>query len=462
MTVSPDTERDCFYRQRDARTVAYLDRNWPVFEPVSVHASDDACVTRAGQLTLLTLVNQLMRFHRVIRVYASNPDAALLTPPVRGGSTLGDELVSLAAAIDPYGHFELDKGPEADPARVSIGLGKNCRSGLDWYVGCDRSVGELTNSPSVLGHGATADLRGAGVAAVLGASAAMKVVLGLPVVPRKLSGWNFEEGDKAHHGPAELQAVDAGRVLMVGAGAVAASVAYWLMQWDHRGPWTVVDADRVKLHNTNRCVLFFPEDAGWMSGQPRFKSRCLATYLPGLRSIDQWYDEALEVRDDIFDSVLVLANDRDVRTLVSHRNDPLQFQATTSPYWGAQLHRHIVAADDCPRCRMSEVRTATFDCSEASIATDENPSRPDAALPFLSLASGLMLVGALQHLQQGDFGSSSENRWTWDFKSTHQMAQSGRRRCDDDCTIRLESSALRTIASDTRWYRDLWLQPALT
>ena len=464
MTTARNTERDRFYQLRDARTVAYLESNGPpsVLAPVAVYADDDACASQAGQLGLLTLVNQLIRFHRVVRVFTSNPDVALLTPPVRGGATLRDELVSLAAAIDPYGQFEVQTSPEAYPATVSIGLGENCRADLNWYLGCDGSVGELGNSPSSMGHGSSSDLRGAGVASVLGASAAMRGVLGMPVVPRKLSAWNFEEGDAADRGPATLPAVDVGRTLMIGAGAVATSVVYWLMQWGHCGSWTIADADLVALHNTNRCVLFFPADAGWLNGQARSKSRCLAQYLRSVRTIDKWYDEAVEAQEDVFDTVLVLANERDVRTAVSHRNDPIQFQATTSPLWRAQLHRHIVSVDDCPRCRMSEVRAGTLNCSKAPIATEDNPDRPDAALPFLSVASGLMLVSALQRLQLGRIGSSHLNVWGWDFKSTHQMAQSGIRRCDDDCTIRLKPHALREIASATRWRDEPWLQSALT
>ena len=194
--------------------MAYLERNGPpVLAPVAVHADDDACATQAGQLALLTLVNQLMRFHRVVRVFTSNPDVALLTPSVRGGVTLRDELVSLAAAIDPYSQFDIHTRLATYPAAVSIGLGENCRADLDWYLGCERSVGELGNSPSSLGHGSSSDLRGAGVAAVLGASAIMQGVLGMPVVPRKLSAWNFEEGDAADPGPAALPAVDVGPLL---------------------------------------------------------------------------------------------------------------------------------------------------------------------------------------------------------------------------------------------------------
>ena len=451
-----NAERERFYRERDARTVDYLERDWPVGDTVSVEAGDDACLTPAGQLVLLTLVNQLMRSHREVHVSVSDPDATILVPSVCGGASLGDEMVKLASQIDPYGQFrvETQSGRVSD---VSIGVGEACRKGLDWYLGCDRCTAELAARPLSLGCGTSADLRGAGAAAVLGAAAAMKTVLGIQTVPRKLSVWNLREGDSADPGPPELPSMDVGRTLMIGAGAVATGVVYWLMQWGQRGPWTIVDGDYVELHNTNRCVLFFPDDAGWLGGQARFKSACLAEYLTEVRHVEKWYDETPETEEE-FDTVLVLANERGVRTQVSHRNDPIQFQATTSRNWVAQLHRHIVGVDGCVRCRMSEILTPKMECSEGATATPEKPQRPDAALPFLSLASGLILVSALQHLQLGEFGTCPINRWDWDFKSAHQMDASGTRRCRDDCTMVLSSEARRHIASATCWHDQDWLQ----
>ena len=455
MTRARDTDRTRFYQLRDARTVDYLNTDWVVDAAVSIEAGDDACLTRAGQLLLITLVNQLMRFHRDVRVSVSNPDAPILVPAMCAGANLGDEMLKLANQIDPYGHFRVDTRP-ARSTRVSIGVGETCQKGLHWYLGFDRCAAELSADPVSLGHGTSSDLRGAGVAAVLGASAAMKVVLGMPTVPRMLSAWNLQEGNAASQGPHELPAVDVGRTLMVGAGAVANGVVYWLMQWGQKGAWTIVDADPVELHNTNRCVLSFPDDAGWCHGQARLKSICLARYLSEAQHVDKWYDRATEALED-FDTVLVLANERNVRTRMSHRNDPVQFQATTSRNWLAQLHRHIGGIDGCVRCRMSDIQTPRLNCSVGTTTTEDTPRRPDAALPFLSLASGLMLASALQHLQLGEFGTSSDNRWDWDFKSTHQMTDSGVRLCRDDCTIILPPGARRQIANITRWHDQPWL-----
>ena len=119
--------------------------------------------------------------------------------------------------------------------------------------------------------------------------------------------------------------------------------------------------------------------------------------------------------------MLVLANERDVRSRASFRNDPIQLQATTGRSWLSQLHRHVAGRDDCVRCRMSDIRTPQFGCSEAAMATAVQPDNPDAALPFLSGASGLMLVSALQRLQLGQFGRDRSNVWNWDFRSTRRI-----------------------------------------
>ena len=112
--------------------------------------------------------------------------------------------------------------------------------------------------------------------------------------------------------------IDVGRGLMIGGGAVAAGAVYWLMQWGNASPWVVVDGDIVKLHNTNRGLLFFPDDADWLRGEPIHKVACLHRYLGGVRPIAEWFDNT-PVNEQEFDTVLVLANERAVRTLASQR-----------------------------------------------------------------------------------------------------------------------------------------------
>ena len=455
MTNENNSERDRFYRERDCRTVDYLGGDSPAQIPISVHAGNDACSTRSGQLLLVTLANQLARIHQHVRFSLATPDADLLTPTVCNGSSLGDEIQKLLERIDPYGTFDVE-GSHLTPAEVSIGVGTHCRSGLNWYLGYDQSNAELATNPRSLGHDVTGDLRGAGLAAILGAAAAIKTALHIETVPTTVSAWNFAGGENADRGPSDLPKIDVGRGLMVGGGAVAAGAVYWLMQWGNANSWTVEDSDSVKLHNTNRSLLFFPDDAGWLDREPKSKVACLSQHLPTVRPVHAWYDETSESAQQ-FDTVLVLANERNVRTLVSHRNDPIQFQASTGRSWLSQLHRHIIDRDDCVRCRMSDIKESHFACSEVETATTAQPDRPDAALPFLSAASGLMLVGALQHLQLGEFGGSPINTWRWDFRTTLQIDSSGHHECRHDCSTLLPSDARRTIVAKTRWLGQPWL-----
>jgi molybdopterin/thiamine biosynthesis adenylyltransferase len=108
-------------------------------------------------------------------------------------------------------------------------------------------------------------LRGAATASCLGAAALLRAQLGLDTKPRVLSSWNYAEGPLAATGPDALESLDVGRVLLVGAGAVAASLIYWLHAFGVGGYWIVVDKDIVRFHNINRGLIFTAGHAGWPS-----------------------------------------------------------------------------------------------------------------------------------------------------------------------------------------------------
>lgn len=446
-------ERERFYRERDSRTESYLQTGSPARTPVSVHVSAEACETRAGQLAVVTLVNQLARIHREMRVALAVTNAELLLPALCGTRALGDEVATLVQRIDPFGRFDVGS-PDLAPCAISIGIGEYCRRSLAWYLGWDSSNAYLDRKPCGLGKESSAALRGSGLAALLGASAVMKTALGMKTQPMVLSAWSLASDGAANPGPTELPEIDVGRGLMVGAGAVAAGVVYWLMQWGNRSSWTVIDHDAVALHNTNRTLLFFPDDAGWPDGNARTKVDCLCRHLPDVAPVRAWYDEAVEA-GDTFDTVLVLANEREVRTLVSSRNDPIQFQATTGQSWLSQLHRHIAGRDDCVRCRMSDIRTPQLRCGEAAIRVD-GTTATDAALPFLSAGAALMLASTLQRLQLGEFGADKMNRWSWDFASGHRTHTASYCECRDDCASVQGARARQMVASMTRWADSPW------
>ena len=456
MTEICASQRERFYRERDSRTESYLNSGSPASVPVSIHASADVCESKSGQLLLVTLVNQLARIHRELRLVLGVPHAELQIPPLCAGGSLGDEVQRLARRIDPYGRCDVDC-QDRGPATISIGAGAYCRPDLAWYLSWNSSNAELKKEPSPIRRESSGALRGAGLAALLGAAAATKAAAGIGTTATTISAWNLSSGVDADPGPEELPEIDIGRGLMVGAGAVATAVVYWLMQWGNHSAWTVIDRDTVALDNTNRSLLFFPEDAGWPGTAGQAKVDCLHRYLVEVEPVRAWYDEAPETRR-IFDTVLVLANERDVRTRVSSRNDPIQLQATTGKSWLSQLHRHIAGRDDCVRCRMADIKAPQLRCSEATMGGG-NARTPgaDAALPFLSAASGLMLVSILQRLQLGEFGTEKTNIWNWDFRNARRMHSSGYCECRSDCSAVLGPDSRRRIAGMTCWSDASWV-----
>lgn len=449
MNVDDEFSAARFYAERDKRTCEYVGHSLAGNMPINVHADVDICTSPAGQLVLSTLANLLVRAHRTVTFCLANPDAPLIIHSLVAGTTIGTELDGIMQRADPFGRFVVDHRSAATGGlRFQCGTPDNL--GLQWFLGVDRACAILDNQPAYVGSGAKADARGAILAAVLGAATAFKESLGFPSKPKVLSAWNLATGSTADPGPTDLQPIQVGRVLVAGAGAVTSGLAYCMLHWGAEGTWILVDKDLVKVHNTNRSLLFFPDHAGWAGGVAKKKVDCLIDYFPNCVPDAHWYDESA-YSSESFDTVLALANERDVRTLLARRNDPIQLHATTGRSWLSQLHRHVAGSDDCLRCRMADIRMPTFGCSNGDVSTPSTPNTSDAALPFLSVASGLMLASALQRLGDSAFWNGPHNTWRWDFRDEHSMYSAGWHSCRENCDVVLSPNAQQLIAGQTIW-----------
>jgi molybdopterin/thiamine biosynthesis adenylyltransferase len=444
-------EKNCeeFYQLRDRRSVEYLGR--AIGDLVPVHVTIDAATaaTAPGQLAILALANQLARTSRRISFALHDPGVAVLARTPFAGDTLGEVLMTTVREIDPCGEFRLG---DRQPGRcVAIGLGAEVGPGFDWYLGADRSIAHLSRSPAAFAN-TVGTLRGAALASCLGCAAVLREQLGLPVAPKTLSAWNYAEDDAAAPGPESLDVIDVGRVLMVGAGAVGAALAFWLHAFGVGGEgWAVVDRDVVELHNTNRGLVFTARHAGWPEGSPANKALLVAPLIPGATAHDRWYHECGELTERKFDVVLALANDHAVRERLTHRNAAVALQATTGENWLSQLHRHILGRDGCIWCRTGEVKTPAFGCSSGEVEGPDG-SRSDAALPFLSAASGLMLATALQRMMTGELTEDSANCWSWDFGSAYRMtSRPAARPCREGCALVPPSAVRQKLTAGTRW-----------
>lgn len=450
---------DCrqFYEERDRRTRVILgDGGSPLDRRVIVLVGPETARTEPGQLILLTLANLLPRVHRrvdfVMQEGAEIPRR--IPAPFSDAATIVAALRQTARTIDPCGDFRVRERIR-DGEGIAVGIGENLSADVPWQVGAKGAVAWLSQDPvpvdAEFGRGT---MRGAGLAACLAASVPLQTIHGAPFRPRRVSAWNYLEGDAAALGPATLEKIDPGRVLMVGAGAVGSSLGYWLQAWGTQGRWTVVDGDSVELHNTNRSLLFAPTHAGWPEGTTQMKADLVAQVLPNATSRPVWYDEAEQVHEKTFDIVLPLANERGVRSQLAARGAAVMLHATTGKGWVSQLHRHVKGRDDCLACRMVGVVRMDAKCAEGQLGASGQEGEDgdgDAALPYLSAASGLMLGTALQRLCAGDLASTEFNDWHWYFRSRADMVSSSIHPACDPCPTVPEGRVRRRLYRGRRW-----------
>lgn len=445
--MSSAANREAFYRERDDRTNRLLGRE--SLGELPVHVAIDAAMSEsvAGQVLALSLINQLVRVHRAVSVDLPSTEIPLLATVPFHQTTLRDTIEATVRTIDPYCELEMSREPRhSTTVRVAVGAP---RSDCQIYLSCSGAAGRLDSREQVSDLDHPLSTWGAGVASCLGAGAVLATHLGRQPRPTIYSVWNYAGSEHADPGSNETGPVDVGRVLMIGAGAVASALVYWLFIHGVRGSWTIVDEDQVALHNTNRSLLFTPADTAWFGKTARLKAEVLRAYLPGSRVEPVWFDRSSASKSLEFDLVLCVANERDVRTSVAQRNSPITLHATTSG-WECSLHRHVCGIDDCARCRMRDVRTPEFGCSSASVQTAGSESSVDSALPFASAGAGLMLASALRRLQSGELHTLPRNRWSWDF-GPYPEPQASAHSCEAGCLTRPDIDVCRAVYKHTKW-----------
>jgi molybdopterin/thiamine biosynthesis adenylyltransferase len=443
------TKAEQFYYERDKRTILYIGGR-PINQlPINVFLDPTTVATPVGQACALALANQLSRVHRNIRFIESADSVPLVVPALFPAPTFAETLLRTVTNIDPYGTFTISNSPYQNA--ISIGVGPNVSGKLDWYLGAAGAIATLDREPCFLDLSNPVTTLGAALASCLGAAAVFRSTLGLATARRQLSAWNYAEGADADLGPTVITPLDLGNTLLVGAGAVGSALIYWLHLFGVRGFWVIIDGDRVDLTNTNRQMIFIPADAGWFGGLARYKAEAVSAFLPNSQPYPCLYHECAAIKEKKFDLILALANEHSVRTRLAQRNPAVLLHATTGDNWLSECHRHIIGIDDCLQCRTEDIKTPRFGCSTTALPAQNEPAVPNAALPFLSAASGLMLATALQKLQLGQLSEGPINNWRWDFSSEHLMTSCGRRKCRDGCRIVPSIPLAQRLNKGLRW-----------
>jgi hypothetical protein len=460
--VNPDQIAQ-FYAARDARTMTYGGDERALRTEVIMLAGE-VVTTRPGQVALLALTNMMARTHRHLTVNLT--PAKLVAESMISASSIEEAVAQSVLAINPAAKLRINgrridnnEIVEEPDGRVSIMLGTQCLGDqYDICLGWSGGRAHLATRPVGTGF-RDSDVLGAATAACLGAGALFELSRGRRVWPTVI---NLAERacndiyDLAAAVPPSMARgvstatvvgpIDAGDVAIVGAGAVAHALGWWAREFGHVGAWSVIDGDHADLSNTNRCLGMSSSDAGWPGGLPGAPSRAKADILADVvagQSIPTWFNQWAAKDPSRCDLVLVLANEHGVRAHTAALGEPILLQATTSPSWTAELHRHVPGVDDCPACRIPDQTVSGFACSSGPAGPD--PDSGDAALPFLSAAAGLMLMVALQQLSPEDlFITGRHNHWRLCFERGVQLRRSVHGHA---CPHTLPTAARRIIQS---------------
>ncbi len=443
-----------YYRLRESGT-GFGTRGTEGFS-VAIAIGKEACQSATGQSLALNLVNILLRFVNRATILLAKGDSDLLVKFPYTAPSFEETIRSIWRHCDPralvtFGTLTTQPPIIISSADYSIGIGSDIPTGCDLYLSSEGFIGHACRSPAPI-SASPQTLVGSGVAALLGAANVARKLSGIDPFPVRLSGWNFAEDDKADRGPTDWPTLDVGTVRMIGAGAVASALAYWLFQWGVSGTWQIIDPDVIKLKNVAKSLAFSTSEAAEISPPGVKKVHVLERLLPCSLGQDVWYADWDRSLAPLPDVILPLANERGIRASIANDSATLVLHATTSTRWQSSVHRHIAGSDDCIACRFPDTTPAAMKCSTGSVADASSPTKTrDASLPFVAGGSGLMLAVLLQRLQLGQLERLPWNYCTWHWRTERQFTSTGTYSCRSGCASFLPRAVRRTINAKGRW-----------
>jgi hypothetical protein len=294
---------------------------------------------------------------------------------------------------------------------------------------------------------------GAAVAAVLGGAQVFRDALGLgETFPAGFIFDGFSATPTASVGvrPAYTPEFNVGKVLMVGAGAVGSSAAFFMQLFRLVADLTCVDADEVKVENLGRTPVFSALDCG--DKKVEALARSLAGGLLSIGPVPAWWHDLPSKDLRLFDVVIPLANEHGVRTHIQHALPPLMIHASTGSNWLVNFGRHIPGRDDCLAERFAGLdRPLQLGCGggDVPVAPSQNI---DASLPFLSFWAGLLVAADIARLGVEGYPHTA-NFGMYSFRKRF-AAQLFSRAPRDNCDCRTKGLVFAKLRREGR-YRGL-------
>jgi hypothetical protein len=407
MREFPQTAEE-FYALRDDRTNRCVTARDYQQTKCLVTIDDALLDTLAGQVMLVTACNLLSRWCRSVAVVipqgSPHPQLALQE------KSLGDAVLAQMHDADPFGRFEILRH-SSGPGDVLLHIGDRVTASAarqvavnasGWYAALSHPLARPVSPPPAFEDG---NCIGALAAACLGVAQVFKHALNYPQSALLAEGvfdlfrlTRLKAGEVRTDYPFTPEP-NLGRILMVGAGSVGSAAAYCLSLLRATCDMTIVDGDVVKIENFNRSPIFGKSCLGLNKAEAVAAS--LRNSPADARSFDGWWEDFVRVNGraaNDFDLWLPLANEHGVRWSMQNNVPPLMIHASTTANWGVNHGRHIPGRDDCLMDRFpQDVVKENLECSTASVKTVD--ASVDAALPFLSLLGGVLIVADLMRLQ---------------------------------------------------------------
>jgi hypothetical protein len=395
-----------FYGQLNDRMRRYGASPLDPTQIITITASPDFLASYDGQVAALVACNLLGRLSPSVLI--GFPDIAIHPGLPWAGHSLTRHALAGMRAADPFGNyatrpvaagdFRFHLGPDGHDSVVH-------GSGWNAYIGHGRSPLPLV-APDI-GVGAA-------LAVVLGAAHLFRTRFGAMSAPFACSAWDWTDvPNTAEFSPI---GVSLGHVMTAGLGSVGSAANYFLTLATRDFRSSLIDHDRVGIHNITRSPIFTDAHAEIELA----KVDAVAAFLRGAGVDDVKVDPVALHQSALWsqreagstDVLISAANEFNVRYHIEMGFPPIQVYASTGRNWQTTLMRHMPGARACSLCVFpAEAKFAPTTCAtDGSTASNTvvEEKRADAALPFLSFAAGLMTAAEILKLTAPGYPFSTE------------------------------------------------------
>jgi hypothetical protein len=373
---------------------------------ITITASPGYLASYDGQVAALVACNLLGRLSPSVQI--GFPDVAIHPCLPWAGRSLARHSLDGMRAVDQFGRYGTRPLAAGD---FRFHLGPDGHGSVVHGSGWNAYIGE---GPSPL-PSVTSDIGvGAALAVVLGAAHLFRTRFGAMTDTFTCNAWDWTDVPT----PVEFSPVGAslGHVMTAGLGSVGSVANYFLALATRNFRASLIDHDHVGIHNITRSPIFTDAHAKI----DLKKVDAVAAFLRGAGVEDVMVDPVALHESALWnlreagstDVLISAANEFNVRYHVEMGFPPIQLYATTGRNWQATLMRHLPGAKACSLCVFPpDEKFAPTACAMGGPTmhqTTVEKNRPDAALPFLSFAAGLMTATEVLKLSAPGYPFSAE------------------------------------------------------